>query len=364
MVGSSEMPLELREFDRGGDYGQYRDLFLLSFPETKSTPVSTDPHYQWKLGSVPATPASYEFAAVHDGRVVGYYAALPYRYVIEGAERLCGMVCDVMTHPDMRGQGIFTKIGRFSTEALGSKGIDFVSGYPIRPEVIPGHLKVGWFVAFQEPLYVRPLKAGALLRDKAWARPLVPLVDRCLDACNLVARFGRSADHRVDVMSRDEFLRDPGYDAFLSQWAAEQRNYLVKNRAFLAWRTGAPGAAYRFLKLSVRGEWAGLAIARSTELRGVPALAVLDFMVVREHARGAKSLHDALRALAIEDGREVVATMMSRALASRYGLARSLYLKTPAVFSVIFKLLNPELQREGFGAEADWHLMWIDSDDL
>ena len=244
------------------------------------------------------------------------------------------------------------------------EGVYFVSGYPIRPEVLPGHLKVGWSVAFREPVYVRPLRANALLKDRPWAKPLVPLINAGLDFCNSLARPRGRSTYGVEVLSREEFLADGGYEGFFAKWAAEQRNYLVKDRSFVAWRTGAPGATYRFVKLSVNGEWAGLAIVRSTNLKGVPALAVLDFMVPSGHVGGLEDLHHALVGLARREGREVVAAMMSPTRASAYRLARSLYLRTPAVFSVIFKALRSDLQQDGFGAEADWHLMWIDSDDL
>src|SRR5436305_445431 len=84
--------------------------------------------------------------------------------MINGTKTTCGMVCDVMTHSSTRGRGVFTELGRFSLKNLGSQGVGFVSGYPIRAEVLPGHLKVGWNVAFCLPLYAKVLKTNASLR--------------------------------------------------------------------------------------------------------------------------------------------------------------------------------------------------------
>ena len=59
-------------------------------------------------------------------------------------QRLGSIVVDVMSHPDYRKQGMFTALGRAGLADAGQAGIDFSFGFPIRKEVMPGHLKVGW----------------------------------------------------------------------------------------------------------------------------------------------------------------------------------------------------------------------------
>ena len=41
-------------------------------------------------------------------------------------------------------------------------GMDLCVGFPIRPEVFPGHIKVGWKVAFDLPVY---FKSAELTED-------------------------------------------------------------------------------------------------------------------------------------------------------------------------------------------------------
>ena len=53
--------------------------------------------------------------------MVGYYAAIPYKYNIGETQTDVGMVCDVMTSTKQRGKGIFTKIGRYATEDLAKR---------------------------------------------------------------------------------------------------------------------------------------------------------------------------------------------------------------------------------------------------
>ena len=107
--------------------------------------------------------------AIEDGRILGYYAAIPYPYQIGGRRLLVGMVCDVMTHSDARGRGVFTELGRFALSSLEATDLAFVTGYPIRPEVMGGHLRAGWQVAFALPMYLMPLRADSMLASKGCA---------------------------------------------------------------------------------------------------------------------------------------------------------------------------------------------------
>jgi len=127
-------------------------MFRLCFPESISAGTYLNGHYHWKFHTTDRR--SYEYQAADNTKLLGYYAAIEYAYIINGVEHNVAMVCDVMTHPDARGQGVFTKIGRYSTEQLADEGLSFSTGYPIRPEVIPGHLKVGWKALFQLPVYL------------------------------------------------------------------------------------------------------------------------------------------------------------------------------------------------------------------
>ena len=125
------------------------------------------------------------------------------------------MVCDVMTHPEARGQGVFTKIGRYATEKMKEQKIHFTTGYPIRPEVIPGHIKVGWEKPFQLPLYLRPLKSNDLLKSKGLS-VFIPFVNLGLSVFNFfIDRLSFSRDHfEVRMLSVKELLASPLYSDF------------------------------------------------------------------------------------------------------------------------------------------------------
>src|SRR5450759_971824 len=159
------MELTFSHFDFTENLSQQRALFKDCFPETNGEAIQGEAHYLWKFHSFPGAVQSWEYASYFDSEMVGYYAALPYRYKIEGRVTPVGMVCDVMTGSKHRGKGIFTRMGTYSTGELSSE-VPFTMGYPIRKEVIPGHLKIGWKIPFSMPLYMKFVRLDTLLTAK------------------------------------------------------------------------------------------------------------------------------------------------------------------------------------------------------
>lgn len=357
------MNLTFEGFRREADLARQRELFSQAFPETVGTSQLTLEHYKWKFQSAPFDPTSYEYVARSDDRLVGYYAALPYRYVIGGAQMQCGVVCDVMTHPDCRGQGIFAKLGHYSTGELRKQGIDFTTGYPIRPEVLPGHLKVGWKVGFELPIYVCPLQVNSLLNRKGLGA-LAPLANVALRTVHGLLARKPDLNATLAIIPSNELDGVQGYEEFLEQWAAEQSSYLIKDRDFLKWRLSAPSARYHIFTLRDRGNLVAVAIVRATTLEHIPTLVVLDLMAVSSHRSRLGPLIKAIKDFARLQGCEFVAGMFSANCARRYRLLPNGFLPSPYRFKFIYKILNDNLPIENFGTETNWHLTWIDSDQL
>lgn len=359
------MSIGYRDYVEAADMAGQRHLFRLSFPETVGTPVETDAHYRWKFGGYPAPVPFRASVAEEDGVQVGFYAALPYRYQIDGSVHVAGMVCDVMTHPEWRGRGIFTGIGRHALERFEQAGMSFTTGYPIRPEVLPGHLKVGWKVVHQMPMYVRPVGITSVL--PTWLRPIARVVNPVLRGMQFWAGRARTG-YRTRRFSREAFLAwletEDAYELFQTQWLGEQAIGLIKDRAFLAWRTSAPDSTYQVECLMHGAALVGLALVRPTVLRGVATLAVLDFMVLDAHQSASGVLHRAVFESAVAHDRDLVACMISRRWAARYHFAANAYLRTPYVFSLIARRLGSSVCDEQLYDESRWHLGWIDSDDL
>ncbi|MFA6281846.1 MAG: GNAT family N-acetyltransferase, partial [Candidatus Omnitrophota bacterium] len=161
------MDLEVKVFDPKTGIEQQRRLFKACFPETIGTVLEKDYYYDWKFHQASDNKAlSYEYGAYFDGKLVGYYGWVPVPYNIEGKETREVIACDAMIDSSFRKKGIFSKLGFYSLEQLKSNKIDFTVGYALRPEVIPGHLKVGWKIAFDLPFYAKILDSQSVLKAK------------------------------------------------------------------------------------------------------------------------------------------------------------------------------------------------------
>jgi len=360
--------LALGPFERARIEEQRR-LFALCFPEAADRISATAGHYQWKYERFPADGVC-EYVAEDQQELVGYYAALPYRYLHQDRRLVGGLVCDVMTHPGRRGQGIFTKLGRFATDSLAAHGVDFVTGYPIRAPVIPGHVRVGWRVAFKLPMYVRLLNVEHVFAE-GWRRRLARLLGPGLRSygalCEAVLLRAKRSAAVTASSERQAWLESDEYRQFIAAWTSQQTLALCKDAQFMKWRLGAPEARCVITVVRQEGVPAAVAVARPEVLRGIPVLAVLDVMFLTTGGGGVapavlECMHRMLRIKCEELRLEGIVAMISARLARRYGFLRAGFLRTPFVFRFIYKPLSSRVDDRLLGDESNWHLTWIDSD--
>jgi GNAT superfamily N-acetyltransferase len=358
------LSIEFAEFEHQRGLPQQRELFENAFPENSGGSAASVEHYQWKFHGFPASPSSYEYEAAEDGRMLGYYAAIPYGYEVGGRRLRAGMVCDVMTHSDARGRGVFTELGRFSLARMRDMDLDFVTGYPIRPEVMGGHIRVGWRVAFELPMYLKPLRANAILTSKGvpWLAPVANLGISI--AQTLLAARRTASEYRGAEGAPRELFHSASFERFLEVWSTEVPNHLVKSAEFYDWRLGAPGTEYRAFLVQRGEQVVAAAVGRVADLHGIPSLALLDLMALKGHERALSVLYRDIEQAARRRGVEAIVTMMSKPRAREYRLLRFGFLKSPFVFKLIVRSLNDQVDVERLSQVGDWHLMWIDSDDL
>lgn len=361
------MSLDLDKFDYSQNLQDQRNLFSHCFPENEGTVVEKDEHYLWKFQNFPnAEKKSYEYIARSEGEIIGYYAAIPYQYNIQGEPMTAGMVCDVMTHSKMRGKGVFTKLGKYSTDQFKEEGLNFSTGYPIRDAVIPGHLKVGWEVAFELPMFINVLKSNAILKSKRLSL-FSPILNFCISIFHLLLDllFQKKVDDlKVECFDWETFDDWSKYSDFFSKWSESQKHFLVKDQNFLKWRLGAPESKYKFITLKHKHNIVGVAIGRVKEFENIPSLAILDYMILEDYVKYSTYFFKEIKKISKQLHVETIVCMLSQFWKKKYCLSKSGFLKSPFIFKIIFKELNLPQSIQNFSSEENWHLMWIDSDDL
>jgi GNAT acetyltransferase-like protein len=359
------LSIEQRRLVPTGSASDYQNLFRDCFPETAGTSLETREHYLWKYGLEGKAASAFEFGAYDDARLVGYYAALPLTYHINGSPRVAGLVCDVMTDPARRGTGIFTMQGRYATEVMAREGVAFVTGYPIRPSVLPGHFKVGWKVAFDLPVYFKLLDPTTLLAPRG-LRALGPVLRPLCTTYQALARETSPGDGGgvCRQYTPEEFFGLPEYPSFQKTWSAQYDISLDRTADFFRWRLGAPEASYRIMALYHGSELTGVAVVRNSTINHLDVTALVDLLILSERASAAGALHREIEAYARQSRTGGVVIMATRPDAVRWRLYRFGFLKSPVKFQLILKWLSEAPEPSAFWQPQAWHLSWADTDNL
>lgn len=354
------MDLRLEEFDHTKNLNKQRELFRDAFPEVTE---SSNDNYYWLMHGYPNSKNhSFEYCSYLEDEMVGYYAAIPYRYKIENSITDVGMVCGVMTSSKHRGKGIFTQMGRYSTENLANH-VPFTTGYPIRRSVIPGHLKVGWKIAFELPLYMKFIKTDALLKSKLPKLLfLSSLLNFMLYLYNLIIKTKANTKFHAEIFDSVDDIK--GYDEFISEWLKSVPNALVKDSDFARWRYSRPQSKYQFLVINDKDKMIGFTAYCSVIKEGVPSYCLLDLSMLPSYPGCTGLIYNTLYKEAKKNDIEAIMLMVSKFSAGKYKLLRNAFMKSPFTFYLIIKNLTNRFSNEQLFKEENWHLMWVDSDDL
>jgi hypothetical protein len=360
------MELDFKKFDNEKELEEQRKLFLECFPENTGTAVIENRHYYWKFHSKKGKFQSAEYIACSESEIIGYYAAIPYYYSFQGRVLTAAMVCDVMTGVKARGKGVFTKLGVYSTTEFAKQGFDFSIGYPIRKEVIPGHIKAGWEKCFELPLFGRFIKFNSFLKKKklGFLAPFVNVLFSLWSTSLRLLFLPRNRKLTTDITTSDKIDNIEGLTEFYKNCEKETQISLIKNLDFLKWRLGAPENLYYIITLHNQNSIVGVLIACEVEKEGIPCMGILDLVLIKDYHKYAHLLINELIKKAKQVDSELLLVMMGKRWFKKYNLSCNSFLKTPYKFCLIIKQLNPDINAEILKNEDNWHLMWIDSDDL
>jgi hypothetical protein len=359
------MEIEFHHFDYSRELTLQRELFRECFPETIGLSLETVDHYLWKFHSKGGASKSMEYSAYLNNKLVGYYAAIPLSYKFLDKSLKVALVCDVMTGVNARGKGVFTKLGFYSTKEIENEGFDFTTGYPIRPEVLPGHLKVGWEVNLDLPLYVCFVSFKSLFE-----KIKIGFLSRVFDKINsILYRFNflfhsKNSDIQICLHSSNDVEILKKISFFYLEWQKEVPIALTKDFDFLSWRLGAPNKEYTIITLNHNNNIVGVLISTAVEKEGVPCMGIIDFSIFDGYYDFSRNMLEALYSKCIKNGLELILVMLSKYWAKKYKIQKSLFFASPYKFNLIIKNFTMSNYKKDFQSSDNWHVMWIDSDNL
>jgi hypothetical protein len=245
------MNIYFNNFNKDTELNEQRSLFLECFPETINSSVVTVEHYHWKFHSKSDSINSVECVAKENNKIIGYYAAIPFVYNYFENIITAAMVCDVMTGVKARGKGVFVNLGKYSTNEISKKGFEVCTGFPIRPEVLPGHIKAGWVNLFKLPLYGSLISFRSFLKNKGLDF-FYPFIDFIYNSASFLFEkivFKNKVDFDVKHQITNQNFDYTLLDEFYKKWVKQVPIGLIKDNIFLKWRLGAPNKFYHIFYL-------------------------------------------------------------------------------------------------------------------
>lgn len=342
--------------DREGILMLREAVFAVEDPEKR------DPRFwSWEFMESPEGKARL-FVAEDGDRIVGHYAVIPQDFAFLDERVKGSIVVDVMTHPDYRFQGMFKMIGRYSLRQA-ADGIVFATGYPIRKEVMPGHLSIGWMEQLKIPVMVRPLSWQAIARR--FRLPFDGLLELGASPWRALRRWTAPA------LLSGESVRDlSAADAeALARVAATgmppQTIHRVRSAALFRWRYfDSPCWTYHVVGAYRGDDLRAYVVTRHAMLLDTPSLAVVDLGAAPDADRELGVLLHRAVADATAAGLALAGAMITRGNRYHRALRRAGFHPGPHRFSLILYALQGAFHARLSDRDNNWFLTWGDTDDV
>jgi len=290
--------------------------YSMSFPELRLTEPSLIDFLNRKFQPL-ENSETHNIAALvtDDGVVASGYGIVRNRYTQGGQNIAVGLVCDVFTNANFLKMGLFKKVSLLAISREQLTATNFLIGFPIRDEVMPGHLSVGWKYLFDMPLWWGLPRLGTLRN-----------VTKCLD---ISATMFDPQKIGIAIKVSDEFLK---------------------------WRFSLFNVDYYLISVPDSRDFA---IVRKSKLRNIPFTCIV-FMQSTNN-RNAKNLVRKIRNLSLRLGTVGVIGCWNNSYANDLFLKSSGLRKSSIFQKVIVRELNNFRCPSG---EKDYRLSWMDSDTL
>lgn len=306
------------------------------------------------------------FLAVDGEKVVGHYAVCPSNIIVDSEIKRGSIVVDVMTHPDYRFQGMFTKIGKYSLEEAGKDGIDFSYGFPIRKSVMPGHLNVGWKVAFKLPVYVYPVNFAEIVRKFLPFKPAAAVLGFLPQMLYLLVGGIRSVLGKRYVIEEDCCFRDTAeLRKFIEKTSSQHRIMQYRDYSFLNWRYNLN--KYRkykvFFAYDNNHSMLGYIVLRKAIIYGLECVTIIDMQALQIKGSIINALLRCADRYAKECKAALVGCMINKNRYKRQ-LLFNLYIKSPYIFKFIVHKNRDMDYEEKILKTENWFVTWADTDDL
>lgn len=303
--------------------------------------------FRWKYPK--DAPLKNGFVAMDGGRLVAFRGFFINDYTDGNVVFPVAVFADAVTHPDYRGQGLFSKLTTFGYEYYQKHKMGCILALSSGNNSSQGYIKLGWIPFARKTIGLRPLPMAFLPGREA--------ATRCF-----VRRMGRKG---VEV-SRPEIIT-PELAAELAEHFRATRGRqvgLLRDEKFWLHRYSAPHLDYKLIVLRKKEAIVGFVsycIARS---KGIKHIKIIDI------SPDPKQMKALIKAVGLYSGCSLMLiylscpdVSLSRKTASLFPVKRKEKGNDPANF-IIIKTLTAAAGLPDMLDGENWSLGYVDSDSM
>ena len=316
--------------------------------------------WRWLYFSNPHRARKVLLGVDETGAIVGHAALLPFAYRVKGEERIGGFQCQLAVREDVRSTGLFLRLTRKILAEYRQAGFDFVYSLVTRPAVREGYLALGFQSVGKVPVVARPIHLLPIVEKisgrGALIRPLAPLLRVADDALRLLVPRRRQSIQvtRVAALDAEQIAAlSVGYEGLAC--------VALRNEAIVRWRfTASARSEYRIFLATVDGRVTGMMVLRTTPMKGLPTLTVVD-LVSANDAVALALLSEAER-IGRDEGAALLAALLPRHGRFRRAYRRIGFMETPEFFTLVVHNRGGTTPAVVPLAFEDWHLSFFEHD--
>jgi GNAT superfamily N-acetyltransferase len=338
------------------DLGQILSLRKIVFGELEKDKL--DPEFwKWEFMEGPDGKA-FIYVVEEGGRVIGHFADIPRRFLVDGEVVLGTLSLDLMVHPDYWRKGIFAAMGRYGAQRVKRENRLFMTAFPIRIETILGLKKIGWKEVVELPVLVYPIRFRGILNRYFHFPPLSLLAGGVARFFYLLFFGWKKKRKRVEIEIEKVDGLDGQFDDFWQKALSLFPIMGIRNRDYLTWRyLQHPTRNYAIYRARKSGEMRGYMVLRNVDLLNFKSAIIVDLLAMDEGTlltlveRGIQHSR--------QEGVDLLGFMVPRGHFYYKILRGNGFL--PSLKTFIF-MIYPHSERGIFLSQGKWYMNWGDTD--
>jgi len=330
-------------FKNSGDPGGFRQLLSILYG------------YSYK-----SSMRGIHFVVHLNGRLVGHYGG-SYRLIKTPSGPCRSSLASNLVIKSGVNIPLFYVIQKHFRQACKEAGYDCAYAILTNPRLIGPHLRVGWVLCNEAYVHVRPLQIDRFL-IRSLPKVLALIIGKPFWACqrifNLIFRK-RQGSHTVSTF--EEF--DATFDDLLVCWRSRRSVVSFRSIEELNWRFQAI-AGRRYIKLCVvdGGVVQGYLVARLMNMKGVRAMAIVDFVSRDDGASVPNQLLSKIVAIAQNESAELLAVLMHPDSTDRRYFTKFGFFRSPFKFFFLARSVGRADAASLLKADGGFSFTWYEHD--